>query len=295
MEEDMRLSVDASNAVNEPLYATIKPAKVWFLIEYNGAFTFNAWDDAHIEQAVKDRLNNYPDSHTLLIRQPGQASFGDGRFTMYIAHAGAEEAALYKFMFRHYDDILDLDLDNILAGNGPHPLGTHLYLICTNGKRDVCCSQFGIPVYNAMANIAQGAVWQSSHIGGHRFAATALCFPHALCYGRLQPNDAAHIIGSYRQGKIVLDKWRGHAIMDKPLQAAEYFLRRALDEDGIAALRLLDYTAGDERWSARFKVQQLTYRVNVRAAEALEVLTTTGDSTHKAIPQFELLNYERED
>ena len=43
-----RLSVDVARENNEPLYGTIKSAKVWLLLEYNGVYTNQAWEDARI-------------------------------------------------------------------------------------------------------------------------------------------------------------------------------------------------------------------------------------------------------
>ncbi|HEU5385864.1 MAG TPA: sucrase ferredoxin [Streptosporangiaceae bacterium] len=47
-------------------------------------------------------------------------------------------------------------------------------LVCTNGKRDRCCAVRGRPVAAAIADATGWDTWESSHLGGHRFAATAL-------------------------------------------------------------------------------------------------------------------------
>ncbi len=51
-------------------------------------------------------------------------------------------------------------------------------LICTHGARDVCCGNFGMQLATAFAAARPAvAMWRTSHLGGHRFAPTALTLP----------------------------------------------------------------------------------------------------------------------
>ena len=43
-------------------------------------------------------------------------------------------------------------------------------LVCANGKRDACCAIVGRPVAAAAAESHPGRVWETTHLGGHRFA-----------------------------------------------------------------------------------------------------------------------------
>lgn len=63
-------------------------------------------------------------------------------------------------------------------------------LVCTNGRRDVCCAVRARPVALAAAAAAPGQVWEVSHIGGHRFAPTAIHLPSGQTFGRLTDADA---------------------------------------------------------------------------------------------------------
>ena len=167
-----------------------------------------------------------------------------------------------------------------------------LYVICTNGKRDVCCSKYGIALYNAMSLRAQHRVWQSSHIGGHRFAGTMYCFPHAICYGFLSEDDASRVIQSYTHKQILLDKLRGHAIYDKPIQAAEYFLRRELDNDTLDAVQYRSHKAYADGWIIKFTVIDTDYQVNIVNGTPIQALATTGDTSFKEIAQFRFVDYQ---
>jgi hypothetical protein len=53
-----------------------------------------------------------------------------------------------------------------------------MLLVCTNGRRDVCCALWGQRFYAAAAALLPN-VWQTTHLGGHRFAATAVSLPAA--------------------------------------------------------------------------------------------------------------------
>ena len=93
------------------------------------------------------------------------------------------------------------------------PLDVIDLLICTHGKRDVCCGQSGTALYaelcsrldqGAAPDAAQGAVqdgviskyrlWRTSHTGGHRFAPTALTFPDGYAWAYLDAPASEHIL-----------------------------------------------------------------------------------------------------
>lgn len=286
-----RLSVDVARENNEPLYGTIKSANVWLLLEYNGVYTNDAWEDARIPDEVKAKLDDYPDSRPLLIRQPDQINEIDRIISLFVINSVADTPAIYHLELQSYSDILNVNIDDVLAGKVIPATNEPLYVICTNGKRDICCSKYGIALYNAMSRRAQHHVWQSSHIGGHRFAGTMYCFPHAICYGFLNEDDADRVVRSYTHKQILLDKLRGHAIYDKPIQVAEYFLRRELDNDTLDAVKYLSHDKTDDSWSVRFGVGEKQYQVNIAKGTPIQALATTGDANFKAIPQYRFVDY----
>jgi len=124
-----------------------------------------------------------------------------------------------------------------------------LYLACTNGKRDLCCAKFGTEVFKSISEFAPGAVWQSSHIGGHNMAPVTLFFPHGLNYGMTSPDNIRMLMAEYQQGRIGLDFYRGRVGYDSPVQAAEHFWRQ---ETGILDLPGMEIvsveTLGENQW-----------------------------------------------
>lgn len=287
-----RLSVDVARENNEPLYGTIKSANVWLLLEYNGVYTHQAWEDARIPDEVKAKLDNYLDGRPLLIRQPEQINEIDRIISFFVINAVGDKPAIYHLELQSYTDILDVNIDDVLAGKVIPATNEPLYVICTNGKRDVCCSKYGIALYNAMSRRAQHQVWQASHIGGHRFAGTMYCFPHAICYGFLNEDDAETVIQSYTHKQILLDKLRGHAIYDKPIQVAEYFLRRELDNDTLDSVQYISQEKQDDKWAIQFAVKEKQYQVNIAKGTAIQALATTGDENFKVIPQYKFVDYQ---
>jgi hypothetical protein len=96
-------------------------------------------------------------------------------------------------------------------------------LICTHGKRDACCAKFGTEVLNALRAQAPADIniWEVSHLGGHRFAATLVVQPTNQWYGRLTPADVPALLNAIQNRTVLRDHYRGNANFPPPLQAAE--------------------------------------------------------------------------
>lgn len=71
-----------------------------------------------------------------------------------------------------------------------------LVLCCTHGRHDRCCAKFGFAAYKALVAAAERrwrdrfSVWEVTHLGGCRLAASVMLFPEMRKYGRLAPADA---------------------------------------------------------------------------------------------------------
>ena len=76
----------------------------------------------------------------------------------------------------------------------PTPNPSPLVLCCTHGKKDKCCAKFGHATFKSLVQAEGEAnhnfdVWQSSHLGGCRFAASVMVFPANRKYGRIAPDE----------------------------------------------------------------------------------------------------------
>jgi len=110
-----------------------------------------------------------------------------------------------------------------------------LYLGCTHGKRNVCCARLGGLLAQALAARHPGPVWETTHVGGHRFAANLVLLPHGLYYGPVTVVLAAAAIDAYQRRSVVVDRYRGRAGQPQAEQEAEY---ARLAEGGALSLGL---------------------------------------------------------
>lgn len=97
-----------------------------------------------------------------------------------------------------------------------------LILVCTHGKRDRCCAARGFSLYRALRDTpsARAQIWESTHLGGCRFAGGALVLPQMHKYGRLAAECAKDLLDASQDGRILLDHWRGPCDLEAEAQAA---------------------------------------------------------------------------
>ena len=247
-----------SAQAGEPLIGTATPTRVYLLLEYNGAWGEKALEESTLPEAVKVHLKAYskssPDTKALLIKRRGAARESGIRF--FVGIVSERNPSLYSFHLDHYEDFLALDLDQILAGSveyqGQRREGP-LVLVCTNGRRDPCCARKGVLALNALSHAAGDNIWESSHVGGHRFAANLTILPHGLLYGRVDGSNAEVILEAYQRGEVHLPNLRGRTCYIPVVQAADYYLRR---ETGILSLDAFNLDDAQElsthHWQVRF-------------------------------------------
>jgi hypothetical protein len=156
-------------------------------------------------------------------------------------------------------EVLELDL-TMSGERWEEPL----YLVCTHGKRDPCCARRGRPLAQALRAHRPRQTWEIGHIGGHRFAATMLTFPHGLAFGRVPAACGPEIVDALEAGEIVREHLRGRAGAPWQIQAAEVLVRRKRD------LRALDALAVEG-------VDGETVTLRLRDGERLRVTVTRRD------------------
>ena len=132
-----------------------------------------------------------------------------------------------------------------------------LLLVCTNGRRDVCCAVFGRPLAHDAAVQRPGQVWETSHTGGHRFSPTAVLLPWGVTLARLDARLAVATLDAAADGRLPRDIARARSTTaagpacSPPGQAAESAVRAELAETAIEALTTRHGPTATTAWSAR--------------------------------------------
>jgi hypothetical protein len=284
-------------AHDEPLQATASIVRNWVLVEHPGAWGPDALTQSGLPVEVATGLAERSRKHgfrVLLLRRPERPS--DGSRHCFVAHSGRENRWIREGVVENLEELLDLDFSPLGDGE-PVGFGTlraaPLYLVCTNGRHDQCCANLGRPVARALHGRADGAVWESSHYGGDRFAGNVVCLPHGLYFGRLSPSDALRVVDAYEQGIVDLEHYRGRSGEPFAAQAAEHFLRRqealvGVDDLAVSAYRRL----GDGVVAVRFEGPSGRFydvRVQVQPASDARLLSC-GAGTEGRPPTYALVD-----
>ena len=217
---------------------TASTVRSWLLLEDPGPWGRDALRDARLPERVGLELQRRCRAagvRPLLIRRAASnASLADG-VTCFAIRSGPEPPWIERTQLAKVRDILDLDLPSLGRGVRPgfEPIEGPLFLVCTHGRRDVCCAERGRPLAGALATVVPGATWESSHVGGDRFAGNLVAFPHGLYLGRVRPDEAAEVARSYADGRVSLRHLRGRSCYPMPVQAAEHALRTREGFDGV--------------------------------------------------------------
>jgi hypothetical protein len=217
------------------------------IVEQPGAWGVDALTESKLDPDTAAALAEAARAHGVRVllarRRAGQRRLGATR-TVFLAHSGAERWWLERLDLDPADPkaLLRLDL-GVLAFPDRPGVGTagppSLHLVCTNGRHDPCCADFGRPVVRALADAGSPDVWECSHVGGDRFAANVVCLPEGIYYGRVEPEQAARLVADYRERLLDLDRYRGRSCYGPLVQAAEAFARSHLGERRLDAMSVL--------------------------------------------------------
>lgn len=299
MKRDFFYCSALSREVSEQPFGTASTADAWLLLEYSSAWGARAFQDSQLTRAVKAHLkkalDSVPRSRLLFIKQE-RKSVSD--LSLFIVRSTEADASIARVKLKDYEQLLNVDLAALMAGDqsaGGEPWGRTLFLVCTHGKRDKCCAKFGYALYKSLRADAGDDVWQSSHVGGDRFAANLICFPHGFFYAHVTPDAGRQIISRYGQQTISLNNYRGRCCYPSAIQAAEFFLRSETQLCGINDIQFLDCVpiAGNH-WLVRFHSQQggQTHEVYLKSqlSEFQNPLTCHARE-EKQVVQYSLSDY----
>lgn len=165
-----------------PMAGSAPTSQSWLIVLHQGA-----WGERPVETLISENTKHWArarDAQILLARAP----------------KGLDPFPASTFLFSDGDGdlvqgILDPQgLPDLSTTQSSHPR----LLICTNGKRDQCCATFGRNLISKLNESLPveffGQILECSHIGGHRFAPTAIWLPRNLVMGRLEPQTVTDLL-----------------------------------------------------------------------------------------------------
>jgi hypothetical protein len=237
-----------SERAGETLAGTASTIRRWLLVEHPGPWGRDGLLDARLPAGLGVELRaleRRSRARVLLIRRPVRASgAGSACYAVDTATAWIGATTLGRIDHAATLDPSDHDLFPKVPGHA-------VAVVCTHGRRDTCCAERGRPLAAAASVRFPEEVWESTHVGGDRFAGNMVVFPHGLVFGRVEPAHGARILDAYGRGRILLDHYRGRTSHPMATQAADRALRAELGLERIDDVRHV----GTERDGGRASVR----------------------------------------
>lgn len=225
LRSDDRCAVLA-RAVDEPLAGTAPSTGRWLCLEHPEAWPYDI--SRHPDPAVRDFVQRAAASgfRPLLVRRPdGRADGALRRLLLADTHPARAEVTIQTVT--GLDGLAELPLPEPGRGLPGDAVAGALLLVCTHAERDRCCGTDGRGLVDALAAAGEPDVWESSHLGGHRFAPTALVLPSGYLYGNLDPHFAVAVRAAAAVGTVVIERCRGRSTWSAEGQVAELAVRGA--------------------------------------------------------------------
>jgi hypothetical protein len=229
----------------EPLAGTATPTAGYLLIEQPGSWGRKALTQSALDPELGARLKAAGTAagvKVLLIRRPGPHP-GSGPVCREVVLAHAGPTPWMEVCHLAPEELTDLD-PAVCAAPAPPGLGATetrpRWLVCTHAKRDRCCASLGRPVADTLGALHPDQTWETSHLGGHRFACTMLVLPEGLLYGNLDVASAMEVVTGHLAGRLAVDHLCGRSHLSRAAQVAEVAARRHLALDRLDGVEVTD-------------------------------------------------------
>jgi hypothetical protein len=285
---------------HDPLPATAGRADRLLLLEVNGPWGRNALHESRFDRYQAGRLADAAAAAGLrvqVIRRPGhraRTSAGRGpeaaEHSVAVADLRPGREAVHWRTWREPRELLDLDLRSPVTAAGPQDVA----LVCTHGRHDLCCAIEGRPVAAALAADSGWEVWETSHLGGDRFAANLLLLPEGDLVGGLDGPAAVEVARAYRGGLLLAPHHRGRLGRPAVEQAGLHHVMVALGEQRRGAVQVERITQLGERQWVLAVVHRgpggaaVSYRVQLSATWSVPARLTCAAVTPSRVRRFHL-------
>jgi hypothetical protein len=204
------------------MVATAPLAQRWLAIEHNGPWPVEALEafPPPVATAIGERAEG-EQARVALVRRPGRRPAPAAGVRYLVADLRPGHEGLRWAQAASAEAIATADW-TVQAGEGD-PVA----LVCAHGRHDVCCALRGRPAAAALEQRWPGRVWECSHLGGDRFAATLVLLPHGLYYGRVDDASGAAVLAAYDRGEVEPAHLRGRTALPRLAQAAQAAARES--------------------------------------------------------------------
>ena len=285
-----------SLAVDEPLAGTAQVAQCWVIIEQPGPWGSQALLESTIDPVLGQQILERAEgtgASILLARHPDRTDRNLTEHNVWVVHTSPGDCWMRHGLIRDLAELATWDFAAMAQGQLP-PIGTKIadptMFICTHSGRDACCAIHGRALISAVHAVLppeiRPSVWECSHLGGHRFAPTALTIPSGAVWGRLTPERAIEIHAAAFAREITTESYRGRSAWPQPLQAAEAHVRSSIDEraeNALDVLWVIDDRAVPARPGVRFEnLAQLMTEVRHRDGRSWRVTVRTQEIPERA-------------
>ncbi|MER7208409.1 sucrase ferredoxin [Streptosporangium sp. NPDC000239] len=266
-------------------------ARFWLLVEHPGPWASHL-EECRLPSGVRALVDRAVAAgvRPQLIRRPGRRRPVTGGIHVMVADSTAAEPWLAEGVVAGPDD---LDMDALMAGVVPEScilVSEPVFLVCTHAKRNACCARIGLPLARSLAKVLPDRVWETSHVGGDRYAANLVCLPHGLYYGSMSQAAAIAAADAYRSGEITLDRFRGRSGIPEPLQAAEHFVRAHTGELSVGGVAVESSRSDGAITEAFVRGSGVRFRVVV---EPMTLTTPCGTACAEEITTYRLVALDR--
>jgi hypothetical protein len=274
--------------------ATASAGRRWLLLEVAGAWGPNAFRDSPgLDRATGADIERRAAAggfRLAAIRRPGRARHEGGRrwrWARVDCTPGRQSVVWGEAA--GYADYLAAPLNQ--PGT---PSENPVIAVCAHGRHDQCCATRGRAVAARLWEDEPDAVWECSHIGGDRFAATMLLLPHGINYGWADTLNAPDMVSEYRAGRVVLPGLRGCCAFSFPEQAAQDAARHTFGDLRIAAYQpIRSARRADRTWEVLLDDPPGQVRVELAEASSAPLYSNCAATRALPRPTFTVLSTRR--
>lgn len=260
-----------SESLHESAFGSAATAAAWVCLEQSGPWGRVAATESHLDTDLGRRLDaaaQAAGARFVLVRTPGRhADDHDGRHerhTVLLACADVRRPWMLRGEVPDAHQLAALDVEALVRGDRAavqaslsgvelHLDDAPALLVCTNGRRDLCCAVRGRPVAIEAAQRRPGQVWETTHTGGHRYSPTGVLLPTGQTLGRFDTDLAVAALDAAARGELAPalhgDRHdRGLSALDAPVRAAVSAVRESVAEPALRALSGTAEALDDDAW-----------------------------------------------